>query len=260
MKRIATGVLITVIALTLVGCGMNNSTVLDAAKTFTQAQINGDSKVIQEIDRSGPLAYPAQYVLSLASTSGYSKHNIDEFKFEQVNDTTANVLGPKDIGDKSLSFVKENGKYYFDSMGGVQETQVQVQAEQQAAKDAAEKTAQEVAQKIDYLVGEWDGEYTAGQGNTSLILNISKGDNGELQATFNFGPTSDNPKIPQGSFKMIGSYDANSQILKFQGAQWIQQPNTYVMVDMIGTIDATNNIYKGTLPNTGEFEVTKKSS
>ncbi|HEY8909699.1 MAG TPA: hypothetical protein VIM51_05400 [Desulfosporosinus sp.] len=118
-SKIAAGVLTGVIALTLVGCGINNSTVLDAAKTFTQAQIDGDSKVIQAIDHSSPLEFPAQFVLSNASKAGYSNHKIGEFKFEQVNDTTVNVFGPKDIasGSLSLSFIKEDGKFYFDNIG-----------------------------------------------------------------------------------------------------------------------------------------------
>lgn len=57
--------------------------------------------------------------MSSTSKAGYSNHIIDEFTFELVNDTTVNVRGPKDIRDKSLSFVKENGNYFFDSIGDV---------------------------------------------------------------------------------------------------------------------------------------------
>ena len=153
MKRIVAGFLVGIVALTLTGCGMNNSTVLDAAKTFTQGEIDGDTKVINEIDHSSPSQYPPQYILSGASKAGYSKHKIDEFKFVQVDDATVNVLGPKDIGDLQLSFIKENGKYFFDSKGEVKITQAQVQAAQQPKEVSVDKKSDDINTMLTSIKG-----------------------------------------------------------------------------------------------------------
>jgi hypothetical protein len=111
----------TMVVIALAGCGsgINNFTVTDAAKTFIQAEIDGNYKVINEINGSNPLEFTPQYLLSLASNNGYSKHKIGEFKFEQVDDITVNVFGPKDIGDESLVFIKQNGQYFFNGIDGI---------------------------------------------------------------------------------------------------------------------------------------------
>lgn len=113
MERMFIASTLVLSSLILAGCGINNSTVVDAAKTFTQAEISGDAKTLNQIDHSGPLEYPAQYVLDNASKAGYPKHKLSEFTFEQVGDDTVKVSGPKDINPPTLKFVKENNKYYF---------------------------------------------------------------------------------------------------------------------------------------------------
>jgi len=118
-KYIVIAIAIAIIGILFIkqGIGINNSTALDAAKTFTQAMISGDSKVMKEINHSSPLEYPAWSVLEDATLHGYSKHKISEFKFKLDNklDYVVHVNGPMDIGNHSLQFTKENGKYYFSS-------------------------------------------------------------------------------------------------------------------------------------------------
>lgn len=140
LKNFLIVLFVCLLTISLAGCGIENSSSLEAAKIFTQAQIDGDKKVMEEINHSLPLTFPPQYVLSEASKNGYNKHKIAEFNFEQVNDTTINVYGPKDIGNLSLSFVKEDGKYYFESMGKVQKTQAQILEENKARIAAQEET------------------------------------------------------------------------------------------------------------------------
>jgi hypothetical protein len=105
----------------LAGCGINNDTPIDAAKTFTQAQISGDAKTMGDIDHSGPLEFPAQFVIDSAFKSGYNKYKLSDFSFKQDSDSNVIVVGPKDIGTGTynLQFTKENGKYYFIGYGSV---------------------------------------------------------------------------------------------------------------------------------------------
>jgi len=118
----------------------------------------------------------------------------------------------------------------------------------------------------DVPIGEWNGTYTANQGETSFALNVDNPDtNGNYQAIFSFGPTVKNPNVPTGSFSMLGSYDPQSKKLNFKGVQWIKQPATYAMVDMDGTVDLINNMYKGTIiypdsyTGSGSFIITRKN-
>ncbi len=120
MKRLLiTSLILSSVVLT--GCGMQNGTPIDAAKTFTQAQISGDSKIMNQIDHSGPLEFPAQYILNEAYKSGYNKCQISDFTFQQKSDSSVIVVGPKDkgINPVDLKFTKENGKYYFIGYGQV---------------------------------------------------------------------------------------------------------------------------------------------
>jgi len=110
----------------------------------------------------------------------------------------------------------------------------------------------------DVPTGEWNGSYDAGSGARSLVLKVTKvDDNGNYQAIFSFGPSVNNPTSPEGSYKMLGTYDPKLQTLNLAGVQWIKEPANYGMVDMKGTIDLNNSRYKGkiywTYPRDGEL-------
>ena len=88
------------------------------------------------------------------------------------------------------------------------------------------------------LSGTWNGSYTANQGDTSLSLKIDSCKyDGTVTATFNFGPLSSNPDVPNGSYKMEGTIDFENNKIVLNGTEWIDQPDGYVFIDIDGTLD-----------------------
>ena len=83
-------------------------------------------------------------------------------------------------------------------------------------------------------VGMWEGEYTCGQGNTGLRLDIKPPQGDALPAIFMFFPLPSNPSAKVGSYTMKGQRSASGQLV-FKQQQWIAQPAGYVMVDIAVT-------------------------
>ncbi len=79
-----------------------------------------------------------------------------------------------------------------------------------------------------WYVGTWRGAYGCNQGVTGLTLTIEGQDPGHVSATYEFYAVPDNPGVPDGSFRMTGTYDGGR--LALQGSEWIEQPPGYVMV------------------------------
>jgi hypothetical protein len=99
------------------------------------------------------------------------------------------------------------------------------------------------------LQGEWLGGYVCGQGSTSLRLTIEDtgaGESGDIAAQFEFGPHAENPTLPYGAFSMTGSRGPAAPgqvgpIVLLRGRDWIEQPTGYVMVDLVGWYDVTDD-------------------
>ena len=100
--------------------------------------------------------------------------------------------------------------------------------------------------------GVWEGEYRAGQGVTSLKLEIkNSGTNGELTAVFNFGPHPKNKKVPSGSYTMKGTYDPEEGKVHLTGVEWIEHPKTYSFVSVNGFVGANGMITGSTSSYSG---------
>lgn len=97
------------------GCGksLDNSTPEKAAKTFMQALINGDSKVLEELNMSSPLQYPTHLLLSMATEWELSKYSINDFTFEKVGNNVVRVKSAKARIDIKFEMVQKDGKWYF---------------------------------------------------------------------------------------------------------------------------------------------------
>ena len=99
------------------------------------------------------------------------------------------------------------------------------------------------------LQGEWLGGYVCGQGSTALRLTIEDagvGESGDIAAQFEFGPYAENPTLPHGTFSMTGSRGPAAPgqvgpIVVLRGSEWIEHPAGYVMVDLVGWYDVTDD-------------------
>ena len=108
------------------------------------------------------------------------------------------------------------------------------------------------------LEGDWIGKYSANQGETKLILNIQKvTTDGTIKAIFNFSALPTNPRVPSGSFKMIGKIDLNSRRVVMKGDEWIKRPSSYYTVDLDGYLTDDGSAIIGDVVNTGRFAIKK---
>jgi hypothetical protein len=86
-----------------------------------------------------------------------------------------------------------------------------------------------------WYVGAWKGAYGCAQGVTGLTLTIEDAADGQVSATYEFYAAPENPDVPDGSFRMTGTYDEGKLVL--QGSEWIEQPPGYLMVDYVSNPD-----------------------
>jgi hypothetical protein len=99
------------------------------------------------------------------------------------------------------------------------------------------------------IAGEWTGKYICSQGITALRLHISHGRGQTITATFSFGPLPENPKVPEGAYRMAGTYDAASRHMKLSGVKWIEAPAGYVMIGLDGRMTASGDTISGFVPD-----------
>lgn len=92
---------------------------------------------------------------------------------------------------------------------------------------------------------KWIGSYRCAQGDTPLILNVTKVSKSpdeksyEVDAIFDFSKGTSNA----GSYNIKGSYDVASGKIKFKPQEWISRPSGYFAVGMSGKV--SNNTYSG---------------
>jgi hypothetical protein len=84
--------------------------------------------------------------------------------------------------------------------------------------------------EIDVLHSNWQGTYTTNQG-TSVIITID----GQV-ATFEFGPTSNNPNVPKGKYTSLVDYNKDTNAITLTGVKWIVQPSGWQFVDFVGSV------------------------
>lgn len=95
------------------------------------------------------------------------------------------------------------------------------------------------------LKGTWTGTYVAGQGETRakfVINRVSK--DGYATGKFYFSATPTNPKVPSGSYTVVGGYDKKTGKVTLAGDEWITRPSGYDMVDFYCYLDIRNKKIK----------------
>lgn len=98
------------------------------------------------------------------------------------------------------------------------------------------------AEQINRLIATpWHGSYVCNQGLTRLRLTLRPllpGKTDQLEAEFSFSADPDNPVVPTGSFRMVGTLNPADLTLKLKQDRWLEQPNdpSYRMIDLEGTI------------------------
>ena len=106
----------------------------------------------------------------------------------------------------------------------------------------------------------YSGTYVATQGLTELDLTIfSLRNNGQAEALFSFHAAPENPGVPSGSFRMVGTVlnvsDSGCVTIRFKGTEWIVHPFGYYMMDFTATLDHA----AGTLTS-DDFEINLTTS
>lgn len=96
------------------------------------------------------------------------------------------------------------------------------------------------------------GHYVCAQGRTELTLVIEDLQGHDVSAIFEFDyPGGGGTHTPaSGSFRMHGSYEAGTRAIRLDGDRWIDQPDGYVMVGLVGTVSKTGAI-NGTVKGPG---------
>jgi hypothetical protein len=96
------------------------------------------------------------------------------------------------------------------------------------------------------------GHYVCAQGRTELTLVIEDLDGTEVSAIFEFDyPGGGGTHAPaSGSFRMHGSVDPRTGAVHLDGDRWIEQPDGYAMVGLVGQVSKTGSI-SGTVKGPG---------
>jgi hypothetical protein len=81
------------------------------------------------------------------------------------------------------------------------------------------------------LNGPWHGYYTCLQGDTAVALTlVHDPSSGALAAEFAFGPSRENPDVPEGRFALSGAFDPLFMAATLTPDRWIDRPEGYGMV------------------------------
>ncbi|MFM5895133.1 MAG: hypothetical protein ACKOQM_11990 [Novosphingobium sp.] len=104
------------------------------------------------------------------------------------------------------------------------------------------------------VTGQFEGAYVCGQGKTALRLDLQAGPDGRLAGTFTFGGSNG---VPAGSFAMSGRWNPNGFVLS--GDHWINQPDGFSMVDLVGHLAGVGRL-SGEVKAQGcnSFDVTRR--
>lgn len=86
------------------------------------------------------------------------------------------------------------------------------------------------------IVAVYEGQYTCGQGKTALVLHLHerKPTDEYDTVTFEFGPTKENPSVPEGAFLVDGRFSPAGGSMLLAPLQWIKRPRGYHMVALRG--------------------------
>jgi hypothetical protein len=110
-------------------------------------------------------------------------------------------------------------------------------------------------------ISVWTGEYRCTQGLTAVRLALDIRRNGEVEASFQFGPHPENPSVPTGEVAMKGQVTvlARGQFrLHLEPDHWVSKPGaTWEMVGLTATSDVEHRSLEGKIDHErcGEFRV-----
>ncbi|HEX6372820.1 MAG TPA: hypothetical protein VF006_28115 [Longimicrobium sp.] len=94
------------------------------------------------------------------------------------------------------------------------------------------------------VTGTWRGSYICAQGLTSLRLDLRGGEDGRVEGTFSFSAHPDNPGVPRGSYRVYGRL-TSGLVLRLEGGEWIDQPEGYFPVPLVGRMELERVRYYG---------------
>ncbi len=99
------------------------------------------------------------------------------------------------------------------------------------------------------------GHYWCAQGRTELTLVIEDVQGEDVSAIFEFdyvggGPGGGTHDPASGSFRVHGAFDASAGTLRLDGDRWIDHPDGYMMVGLVGKVAKTGSI-SGTVKGPG---------
>lgn len=90
----------------------------------------------------------------------------------------------------------------------------------------------------DFPAGTWKGTYVCQQGLTGVTLTFAHSGDPSGTARFTFYRTAGGPFVPDGTFIHRIEYDAPQRKLELKGMRWINQPETFKMIDITATVSA----------------------
>jgi len=119
------------------------------------------------------------------------------------------------------------------------------------------QTKQEIPESD--LIGVWKGSYTAGQGETALILTVYE-EHGSCVAIFDFYNLPGKSNAREGKYYMDVSYNKQREKFYLKGTKWIENPGGgYNFADLEGTI--ARNIFSGYISGSSNtFRVIKQTN
>lgn len=114
-------------------------------------------------------------------------------------------------------------------------------------EDVTAKALNRTERKLEEVVGVYKGSYYASQGETGLTLSVYE-ENGTYQALFEFYNLPGRKNAASGKYKMNVTYDEMSGMYYFEAYEWIEEPSSYVMLDLQGTL--VDGVLSGEYPTT----------
>jgi hypothetical protein len=90
--------------------------------------------------------------------------------------------------------------------------------------------------------GEWSGRYSCGQGITGVRVVLSPD---ASRGIFHFYAVPENPRVPEGCYRVSGSFDPGSRVLTLLAGSWIVRPRNYVTANATGLVDAGGQNFVG---------------
>ena len=115
MRKIGYLIIISVMLLLPACGGVDNKNVMDAAKTFMTAMVEGDMELMSEINHSDGWNFPADHMITIANRDGVVGMDLSDMEFEQIDDRMVEVTFTTNQGEDgyTLVFNEEKDGYYF---------------------------------------------------------------------------------------------------------------------------------------------------